>query len=96
MQAHFQTAIVYNGSAWPDLRTFDRGIEGKMAAYTNVDFSFGVQKDQWWGELALLNAFDERDDLYNYSECTAGTCGAERYTVTNRPMTIALRVGQKF
>jgi outer membrane receptor protein involved in Fe transport len=96
MQAHFQTAIVYNGSAWPDLRTFDRGVEGKMAAYTNVDFSFGVQKDQWWGELALLNAFDERDDLYNYSECTAGTCGAERYAVTNRPMTIALRVGQKF
>lgn len=96
MDAHFQTAIVYNGSAWPDLRTFDRSVEGKMSAYTNVDFSFGLQKDNWWGEIGLQNAFDERDDLYNYSECTAGTCGPVRYIVTNRPMTVSLRVGQKF
>jgi len=96
MDAHFQTAVVYNGSAWPDLRTFDRTVEGEMKAYTNVNFSFGVQKDNWWGELTLSNAFDERDDLYNYSECTAGTCGPVRYIVTNQPRTIALRIGQKF
>ncbi len=47
-------------------------------------------------ELTLDNAFDERDDQYNYSECTAGTCGPEKYIVTNRPRTISLRVGQKF
>ncbi|MBV8978627.1 MAG: TonB-dependent receptor [Alphaproteobacteria bacterium] len=96
LNAHLQAAVVYNGSAWPDLRTFDRNVEGQMKAYTNVDFAAGVAKNNWWAELSLENAFDQRDDLYNYSECTAGTCGPVRYVVTNRPRTIAIRVGQKF
>ena len=56
----------------------------------------GVQRDNWFVDLSLLNAFDEREQLYRYAECTAGTCGAVPYIVTNRPRTIELRFGQKF
>jgi outer membrane receptor protein involved in Fe transport len=96
MDAHVQAALVYNGAAWADLRTADRTTLGEMKAYTNANFSAGVAKNNWWTELTLDNAFDERDDLYNYSECTAGTCGPVKYIVTNRPRTISLRFGQKF
>jgi iron complex outermembrane receptor protein len=96
MNAHVQGSLVYQGSSWPDLRTNDRNILGKQPSYATVDFSGGLQRDNWFVELSLQNAFDERAQLYRYSECTAGTCGAVPYVVTNRPRTIELRLGQKF
>src|SRR5579864_6130056 len=47
-------------------------------------------------ELFLLNAFDERADLYRYAQCTVQTCSANPYIATNRPRTIGIRVGAKF
>jgi outer membrane receptor protein involved in Fe transport len=94
--AHVQTAMVFQDSSWADLRTLDRAILGKQQGFTQVDFTTGVQQDNWSLELALLNAFDEREQLYRYSECTATTCGAIPYIVTNRPRTVELRFGQRF
>ena len=96
MDAHVQGALVYQDSSWADLRTADRTILGKQQSFTQVDLSGGIQQDNWFAELSLLNAFDEREQLYRYSECTAGTCGSMPYIVTNRPRTIELRIGQKF
>ena len=96
LDAHVQGSLVYQDSSWPDLRTADRTILGRQPSFVTVDFSGGVQRDNWFAELSLLNAFDERAQLYRYSECTAGTCGAIPYIATNRPRTIEIRIGQKF
>ena len=61
------------------------------------NFSFGVTaRTTGRSDISLQNAFDERAQLYRYSECTPGVCGAEPYIITNRPRTIAFKVGQKF
>ena len=69
---------------------------GRQHAYATADFTAGLEKDNWWVELALLNAFDTRAELYRYAECTIQVCGDNAYIVPNRPRTVALRFGQKF
>jgi len=104
---HVQSSVVYQSSSWPDLRITApnpvtgvyvpiRGALGLQRAFANVDFTFGVETDKWSLELSIENAFDERDDLYRYAECTTQICGAEPYIATNTPRTIGLRWGQKF
>jgi len=56
----------------------------------------GIETDKWALDLSLLNAFDERDDLYRYAECTTQICSAEPYIATNTPREIGLRFSQKF
>jgi len=73
-----------------------RAALGQQKAYTTVDLNFGFEKDNWSVDLSLLNAFDTRAQLYRYAECTVQICGAEPYVVTNRPRTIALKIGTKF
>jgi outer membrane receptor protein involved in Fe transport len=94
--AHVQASVVYNGSSWNDLRSFERGITGKDPAYTIANFTAGIGKDDWTLELSLQNAFDERAQLYRYSECTPGTCGAQTYILPARPRTIGLTFAQRF
>ena len=104
---HVQSSVVYQSASWPDLRvnapnpvTGDfgplRALLGKQRAFANVDFTTGIETDQWALELSILNAFDERDDLYRYAECTTQICGAEPYIATNTPREIGLRFSQKF
>ncbi len=94
--AHVQGSLVYNGSSWDDLRTAERTITGKNPAYTVVNLAGGIGRDNWTVELSLQNVFDERAQLYRYSECTPGVCGAQTYIISNRPRTIGLTFGQKF
>jgi len=94
--AHVQGTLNYQTSAWSDLRTVERGILGQMPAYTLVNFAAGFGKDNWQAELTLDNAFDERAQLYRYSECTATVCGPETYIIPNRPRTISLHFSQSF
>jgi iron complex outermembrane recepter protein len=94
--SYVQATVMYNGSTWNDLRTFERDVLGKNPAYTVANFSFGVTHDNWTADILLENAFDERANLYRYSECTPGVCGAEPYIISNTPRTIAFKVGQKF
>ncbi|ESQ81620.1 hypothetical protein AEAC466_20815 [Asticcacaulis sp. AC466] len=67
---------------------------GKLAAFTNVDLSFGVDWDKWTAELFVKNATDERDQLARYQEC--GMCVQRPYIITNTPRTIGVRLGSKF
>jgi outer membrane receptor protein involved in Fe transport len=95
-KAHVQGSLVYNGSAWDDLRTVERAIIGKTPAYTVFNFNAGIGRDNWTLELSVENLFDERAQLYRYSECTPGVCGAQTYIIPNRPRTIGLKFGQSF
>ena len=105
--AHVQGGVVYQSSSWPDLRVIAtnpvtgtlvpiRGALGLQRAFATADFTAGVETDAWSLELSVLNAFDQRADLYRYAECATQVCGAEPYIATNTPRTIGLRFGQKF
>ena len=94
--AHLQAALTYQTSSWADLRTVERGILGMMPSYTVANFAAGFGKDNWQAELTLDNAFDERAQLYRYSQCTATVCGPETYIIPNRPRTISLHFSQSF
>ncbi|HEY4940431.1 MAG TPA: TonB-dependent receptor [Rhizomicrobium sp.] len=104
---HVQAGLVYQSSSWPDLRVIApnpvttletpiRAALGLQRPFTTIDFTTGIETDRWALELSILNAFDERADLYRYAECTTQICSAEPYIATNTPRTIGLRFSQKF
>lgn len=96
LMAHVQAAVSGQTESWADLRLVERAIMGPQRGFTVADFSAGVVKDGWNLEISLLNAFDERADVYKYAECATQVCGVQTYIVTNRPRTIAARIGKKF
>jgi len=73
-----------------------RSALGLQRAFTTVDFTAGIETDNWALEFSVLNAFDKQADLYRYAECTTQTCSAEPYIATNTPRQIGLRFSQKF
>jgi len=104
LRAHLQGALVGQTSTWSDLLTADRTVLGRQKGYATLDLSAGVQGEKWSLEISLLNATDERAQLYRYTECTIAICGGGLnglnqgtvYVVPNRPRTIAVKFGQKF
>ena len=95
---HFQAGVVYQGSSWPDLRTFERSVEGQLPAYTTADFSLGTEHNGLTLELFVKNAFDSHGNISRYTECTIGVCGvfANTYAVPIVPRMVGFKVGQKF
>jgi len=61
----------------------------KLAAYSAVNASFGVSKDEWRLEVFGDNLTDERPELYKNGN------DGELRTTTSRPRTIGLRVSYK-
>jgi len=94
--AHVQGSLVHESRRWADLRLYQRSLLGKEPAYTMVDFTTGIERDNWSLDLALLNAFDSRAELGRFAECTPETCGFQTYIEPARPRTIALTWSQKF
>jgi len=100
---HLQGALVYQGSAWSDLRTAERELLGRQPSFSIFDFAAGYSDEDWGLELFIKNAFDERAEIARYAECStfrpagegvpvASTplCGLQAYTVTNMPRTIGI------
>jgi hypothetical protein len=61
-----------------------------------------VERESWTAELFVDNVFDERADLFRFSQCDEAVCaanaglGGSTYVATNQPRTIGVRFGQKF
>ena len=94
--AHVQGAVAYQSSVTPSLRTADNSILGTQGSFTTADFTAGVDSARWSIEAFILNAFDERGQILRYAECTTAVCGNQPYIVPIRPMTVGIRVGQRF
>ena len=94
--AHVQGALVHQSGTWSDLRLFERSLMGKNKAFTTIDLTTGIERDNWSLELYAQNLFDERGELGRYAECTPGTCGAEPYILPTQPRTIGVTFSQKF
>ena len=50
-------------------------LKGNLGAYTTVDFSFGIKKDQWDIEAFATNLFDERGIVNTGVQCLEPVCG---------------------
>jgi outer membrane receptor protein involved in Fe transport len=104
---YIQSALVYQSSAWPDLRvqiptsvnyvsTPIRSLIGKMPGFTTVQLAAGVSHDNWTAEISVQNLFDSHGQLYRYAQCTTQVCGFEPYVVPTQPRLIAVTFSQKF
>jgi outer membrane receptor protein involved in Fe transport len=89
-------ALVYVGERESDLLTYDRGVLGKLPAYTTLDLAAGFGKDGWNAELFIENVFDERGETARGVECVVAVCGAQVYSYIIFPRTIGIRFSQEF
>jgi outer membrane receptor protein involved in Fe transport len=95
--AHVQGTYAYQSLSASALLQSERDILGDQKAYGVFDFTVGIDVGSISVELFANNAFDERADIYRYSECDPTKCGAvATYIVPNMPRQIGLKFGQKF
>lgn len=95
MDAHVQGALVHTGSAYPDLRSGDRAVIGKLPASTTFDAVVGIDKGSWRIEAFAKNLFDDDGQNDRFVQCASSVC-SRVYTVPIRPRTIGLKFGQSF
>lgn len=103
LDAFFQGSLIYVGRRTSDLRSQERADLGPMPAYVSVDMSAGVSNDSFSASIFIKNAFDDRGQLYRYSECPANVCATQKfggagvtYIVPINPLTFGIKFGQKF
>jgi outer membrane receptor protein involved in Fe transport len=96
MRAHVQGAAVVSGPFWPDLRTIERNIEGKVPGYTTFDLAAGVKNDSWRIEAYIKNLTDKLGQTGRFAECAIQVCGAQTYRFPIQPRTFGIRFGQSF
>ncbi|MFB3079218.1 MAG: TonB-dependent receptor domain-containing protein, partial [Lysobacterales bacterium] len=58
MPSFFQVAVAYTGSRWNDLDTLNVPARQEMDAYTLVNLSGGIAKDNWTAAFYVKNVFD--------------------------------------
>jgi iron complex outermembrane receptor protein len=94
LSAFVQSSLVFQGRSTSDLRVVEAQELGALPAYASVDMSAGVTHDETSASIFLKNAFDERGQLYRYSECSI--CQTHPYIVPITPLTFGVKFGQKF
>ena len=103
---HVQFAVNHIGSRRSDLRPAQNTLKGNLGAYTTVDFSFGIKKDQWDIEAFATNLFDERGIVNTGVQCLETVCGTgvtpatptggAFYDVTIKPRIIGIKFSRDF
>lgn len=81
--AYVQGAVQYAGESFSSLVA---EVREQQDAYTTLDASFGVSRDQWAAELFIENLTDERAELFINEQDDI------RRITTNRPRTVGLRL----
>ncbi|PNS09685.1 TonB-dependent receptor [Solilutibacter silvestris] len=100
--AYVQGVVAHVGERRSDLRTFENGIKGNMAAYTTFDLSTGFGTDKWNVELYASNLTDSRGITKRGLECLEAVCGANPtvagsvYSTPIRPRTVGIRYRRDF
>ncbi len=99
--AHAQASLQWQTSTFPALKEADIAALGTMPAYAAADFAVGAERNKTSVELFLKNAFDSRGQTNRFSPCTL--CEAKGlqaapaiYVSTIQPLTVGIRLGQKF
>ncbi|HEY2179186.1 MAG TPA: hypothetical protein VGH15_11435, partial [Caulobacteraceae bacterium] len=77
---------------------------GTMPGFATVDFSLGGEHGKSSVELFVKNAFDERGQIDRFTPCTTAFCAPAYppgvppavYVIPTQPLTVGLRLGQRF
>jgi len=100
---HVQASVIYQTSRLPAVFLADNANLGTMPGYATVDLSVGAEHDKSSVELFVKNAFDERGQVDRFTPCTTSVCAPGYpgvppavYVIPTQPLTIGLRLGQKF
>jgi outer membrane receptor protein involved in Fe transport len=94
--AYVQGTLIYSGKRRSDLEPEDYAIRGDFPAMTLLDLATGVQTESWSFDLFIKNATNNDTRWYDTAQCSFSTCGAQRYIVRERPITIALKATRNF
>jgi outer membrane receptor protein involved in Fe transport len=94
--AHWQSAVVYTGSASAQLDVIDNAILGDVPSSTVVNSSFGIRKDSYSVELFVQNVTDENAIRAKTAECTFTVCGYQAHGIRYQPRTVGIRFSQEF
>ena len=92
----------YQNDVRSDLIPYGAKLMGKQDSFGIADFSGSLKRGPYTLTLFIDNAFDERADLFKYTECDVEICGLTvgnpytTYTGTNMPRTIGLIFRQEF
>jgi outer membrane receptor protein involved in Fe transport len=107
--AHAQASVTFQTSAYPALKTADIDALGTMPGYASLDLALGAERDKTSFEVFVKNATDTRGQTNRFSPCD--TCEAPSpnasippsqqvapaiYVSVIQPLTVGIRVGQKF
>jgi iron complex outermembrane receptor protein len=98
----FQAAVSYTGKRWNDLDVLNVPARQEMDAYTLVNVSTGIDKDNWSLSFFINNLFDERAEIDIEDPGYGGLSNLQRppghkwTTVTNRPRFFGVRFSQRF
>ncbi len=76
LNASLQGSVVYQSDSRSALLPGDEAILGSQDSFAQADFSASIGGDSWTVELFIDNAFDERADLFRFTQCDEGICGA--------------------
>lgn len=93
---HVQGAVVHEGERKSDLRLAQRAILGDLPAYTTLDFSVGLGRDNWKLDFYLRNATDKRGEVSRFAQCAESVCGAQTYIIPIQPRTFGVKFSQEF
>jgi outer membrane receptor protein involved in Fe transport len=102
--AHAQVSVFFQTMTYAALRLSDIDALGNMPAYATADISFGAERDKTSVEVFAKNLFDTRAQQNRYSPTetseSAPYAGAPIppaiYVQTIQPLTIGIKIGQKF
>lgn len=93
--AHVQGSFVYQTRAQVALRDSDKAALGSMPAFPTLDLTAGIVRDRTALELFIKNVTNERGEVNRYVSCTIGQCNTV-YVVPIQPMTVGLKLSQRF
>jgi outer membrane receptor protein involved in Fe transport len=100
--AFFQAAASYTGARWNDLDVTNVRARREMDAYTKVNLSAGIERDDWSLNFFINNLFDERADIDHEDPGYGGLPNLQRppghkwFTTTIRPRHFGVRYSKRF
>jgi len=94
--AHLQGALAHNGDRTGAMNVATSDLLGVLPAWTTLDISAGIRKDDWSLDLFVSNATGEDAPIYSTAECAIDVCTDQLYGVRHKPTTVSLRFSKDF
>ena len=94
--AYVQAALMHSGKRRSDLEPEDYAIRGDFPSITLLDLAAGIRKETWSFDVFVKNVTNNDTPWYDTAQCSFSTCGAQRYIIRERPITIAAKFSKDF